>query len=408
MTRFYKDYLGGNYYFSKIFSYIISYIYNKDNFFKKRTIKYDVFSNYKNSLPLKKKRNINENQRKNIVVHFPTNEICYFYYHYFLYILLPQFTFLNNYEKKKIIDNIYLISNNINDSAKSHIYNKIKVENFNIIFCSNILPQKKYDYINSLTLFLENRFFLNLYNKEIHLNNEQRNDNKYQCNSNIRHNEEKKIYKNKLFPLKRKRNIWKNGKNNNLIFFNPNEINTFCNNFLYISYISNNSFEQNNIAFIRRKNILNPFVKYNTIIENINSKIHWIDHYSFYEFYSKAYLSFVNYRISILQNIVNTHYEKLRKSKSEKISLKKNKHTNTLRFFLKYKNLLLDSNIFFNFSKQIIYLDFKDGVSLYIKYLEGIEAASVFPKKQNRISLSIPINNIYRYNKKMIIKEMEK
>ncbi|ETB60228.1 hypothetical protein YYC_02551 [Plasmodium yoelii 17X] len=201
MTIFYKEHLGGNYYFSKIFSYIISYIYNKNNFFKKRTIKYDIFSNYKNSLGLKKKRNINENKKKNIVVHFPTNEICYFYYHYFLYILLPQFTFLNNYEKKKIINNIYLISNNINDTTNSHIYNKIKVENFNIIFCTHILPQTKYDYINNLTLFLENQFFINLYNKEIYLNNEQRNENKNQDNYNTRHHVEKKKKKKKIYFL---------------------------------------------------------------------------------------------------------------------------------------------------------------------------------------------------------------
>ncbi|VTZ68435.1 conserved Plasmodium protein, unknown function [Plasmodium chabaudi chabaudi] len=404
MTKFYKEYLGGDYYFSKIFSYIISYVYNKESFFKKRTLKYDLFSNCKNSLLLKRKRNVNVTKRKNIVVHFPTSEICYFYYHYFLYILIPQFTFLNNYEKKKIINNIYLISNQINDSATTHIYNKIKAEEFNIIFCSSILPREKYDYINNLTLFLENKYFLDLYNKETHLNNGQRKESKQQCSYNIRHNKGRKEYGHK------------NSRKNNLTFFNPNGINRFCNNFLYVSYISNNNFKQNKIAIVRRKNIFNSFIKYNTIVENINSKIHWINHYSFYEFYSKAYLSFVNYRMTILQNIVDTHFEKLRKSENKKVCLKKNKHTNILRLFLKYKDVLLNSSIFFNFAKQIIYLDFKDAASLYIKYLEALEKTSVLVNKQNSISLSLPINNddkncgdnICRYNKKMLIKEIQK
>ncbi|SCN59716.1 conserved Plasmodium protein, unknown function [Plasmodium chabaudi adami] len=404
MTKFYKEYLGGDYYFSKIFSYILSYVYNKESFFKKRALKYDLFSNCKNSLLLKRKRNINVIKRKNIVVHFPTSEICYFYYHYFLYILIPQFAFLNNYEKKKIINNIYLISNQINDSATTHIYNKIKAEEFNIIFCSSILPREKYDYINNLTLFLENKYFLDLYNKETYLNSGQRKESKQQCSYNIRHNKGRKEYGHK------------NNRKNNLTFFNPNEINRFCNNFLYVSYISNNNFKQNKIAIVRRKNIFNSFIKYNTIVENINSKIHWINHYSFYEFYSKAYVSFVNYRMTILQNIVDTHFEKLRKSENKKVCLKKIKHTNILRLFLKYKDVLLNSNIFFNFAKQIIYLDFKDAASLYIKYLEGLEKTSVLVNKQNSISLSLPINNddkncidnICRYNKKMLIKEIQK
>ncbi|SCM21297.1 conserved Plasmodium protein, unknown function [Plasmodium chabaudi chabaudi] len=404
MTKFYKEYLGGDYYFSKIFSYIISYVYNKESFFKKRTLKYDLFSNCKNSLLLKRKRNVNVTKRKNIVVHFPTSEICYFYYHYFLYILIPQFAFLNNYEKKKIINNIYLISNQINDSATTHIYNKIKAEEFNIIFCSSILPREKYDYINNLTLFLENKYFLDLYNKETDLNNGQRKESKQQYSYNIRHNKGRKEYGHK------------NSRKNNLAFFNPNGINRFCNNFLYVSYISNNNFKQNKIAIVRRKNIFNSFIKYNTIVENINSKIHWINHYSFYEFYSKAYLSFVNYRMTILQNIVDTHFEKLRKSENKKVCLKKIKHTNILRLFLKYKDVLLNSNIFFNFAKQIIYLDFKDAASLYIKYLEALEKTSVLVNKQNSISLSLPINNddknridnICRYNKKMLIKEIQK
>ncbi|CAD2103056.1 hypothetical protein YYG_02754 [Plasmodium vinckei petteri] len=404
MTKFYKEYLGGSYYFSKIFSYIISYVYNKDNFFKKRALKYDLFSNYKNSLLLKKKRNINVSKRKNIVIHFPTSEICYFYYHYFLYILIPQFTFLNNYEKKKIIDNIYLINNKINDSATTHIYNKIKAEDFNIIFCNTILPREKYDYINNLTLFLENKYFLDLYNKETNPNSEQINENKKQGSYNIRHNKG------------RKGNVHKNNRKNNLTFFNPNEINTFCSNFLYVSYISNNFFKQNRIGIVRRKNIFNSFIKYNTIIENINSKIHWINHYSFYEFYSKAYVSFVNYRMIILRNIVDAHFENLSKNINKKVCLKKNKHTNILRLFLKYKDVLLNSNIFFNFAKQIIYLDFKDAANLYIKYLEALEKTSVLSKKQNSTSLSLPINNgdknyidnICRYNKKMLIKEIQK
>ncbi|SBS94321.1 hypothetical protein PMALA_043050 [Plasmodium malariae] len=171
MIRIYKDHLKGSHHFSRVFLYIILHLCNKANFFKKRSEKNNLFNNCEKAFCLQKriineKKNRSKKLKKSVVVHFATSEISYFYFHYFLYIVLPKLHFLADYEKKKIIDNLYLINTNITDEdIQGHLYNKINEEGkcCSIIFCNDILPKEKYNYNNSLTIFLENASFLNIF-----------------------------------------------------------------------------------------------------------------------------------------------------------------------------------------------------------------------------------------------------
>ncbi|SCQ16202.1 conserved Plasmodium protein, unknown function [Plasmodium ovale] len=343
MIKIYKEYLGGTFYFSKVFSYIILYLYNKENFFKKRTIKNDFITNYKRSFLLKRSVLREKRKRKSLVIHVATSEISYFFYHYFVYILLPKLNFLSDNEKRKIIENVYIIGNSITDEdVKRHVYNKISIGSCNIIFCNNILPVEKYDYTNTLALFLENTYFKDLF---VNLQRERREKYnhllggkkcEYNCN----------IAKGKYYNL------------------DGNKVQVLCNNFLYVSYFPSKSINNHNFMIVRRKKDFNSFVQYNNIIQNINANIKWINHSSFYKFYSTAYVSFLNYRMNMFQHFIETAKKKNQKKKKK----------NFLHFFFKHKSRLINSNIFFDFTdKKIIYLDFKHAAHLYIKFLHLLE-----------------------------------
>ncbi|CRG99426.1 conserved Plasmodium protein, unknown function [Plasmodium relictum] len=369
MIKIYKEYFKGKYYFSNIFSYILLYLHNKENFFKKRANKNNLFNNFKKSFSLKKKV-INDKKKKNIVIHFPSEEISNFYFHYFVYMLLPKLNLSEN-DKKKIIDNVYLINNKIDENVNIYIYNKINQGNYNIIFCNKLLPKEKYNYTDTFLIFLENKYFLDLFMKI---------------------NKRKK--KRKHLFLKRKEKDF-NVINYNFYKLKKNKVDTLC-NCLYVFYLSSYNFKKQ--VIVKRNKSLDLLIKYNQITKEINSNIQWINHYSFYKFYSNAYLSFLNYRMHIFQNVI------------KKVIEKKKKKKNTLNVFLKIKNLTLNSNIFFEFiNKQILYVDFDHAADIYIKFLELYEKISLFSSVKNTSEHKISkINEKKNYNKTILIREMKK
>ncbi|CRG96762.1 conserved Plasmodium protein, unknown function [Plasmodium gallinaceum] len=368
MIKIYKEYFNGRYYFSNIFSYIILYLHNKENFFKKRTNKNKLCDNYKKSFSLKKKV-INDKKKKNIVIHFPSEEISHFYFHYFVYILIPKLN-LSEYDKKKIIDNIYLINNKIDENVKTYIFNKVNQSNCNIIFCNKLLPKEKYNYSGTLLMFLENKYFLDFF---------------------LKLHKKKKKKKKHLFLKRKEKNF--NRINNNFYNLKKNREDTIC-NYLYMFYLLNYNFKKQII--IKRNKNLELLTKYNQKIKEINNNIQWFNHYSFYKFYYNAYISFLNYRMLIFQSLME--------------NVMKKKKKNALYIFLKYKNLTLNSNIFFDFiNKQILYVNFNDAATLYIKFLQLFEKIALFSNIKNYSNYNISnINEKRKYNKNILIKEIKK
>ncbi|SBT87868.1 conserved Plasmodium protein, unknown function [Plasmodium malariae] len=389
MIRIYKDHLKGSHHFSRVFLYIILHLCNKANFFKKRSEKNNLFNNCEKAFCLQKriineKKNRSKKLKKSVVVHFATSEISYFYFHYFLYIVLPKLHFLADYEKKKIIDNLYLINTNITDEdIQGHLYNKINEEGkcCSIIFCNDILPKEKYNYNNSLTIFLENASFLNIF-------------------VNLYQRKRMKKAPQLLIRKDQKRHI--SCAKSQYYNFNRGKHLMVCNNCLYMFYFTRNHFNKCNIIIHKRNKNLRSFTIYDEIIKNINTSVQWARHYSFYKFYYTAYVSFLNHRINTFHNIMNMVINNKRQKKKK----------NILYLFFKYKKILFNSSIFYDFiNKKFICIDFCHAANLYIEFL----------KVQDRVNAAAGPNNCktsfhYRingrdekrnFNKKDLVKEMK-
>lgn len=364
MVKIYKDFLKGTSYFSGVYSYLFLCINNKGNFLQKRnTKKLKLFDNCKKSIRQKNQRNIldENNKKKNIVLYFPTNEISYFYYHYLLYILLPQLQFIKDEEKKQIVNNVYLINENLKEEIQNYIFNKINRSDFSIIFAHKILPPKQYDYNNTFVISLENKHFLDLF-----------------------------------LP---KKNKHKNGRvykkvNTTHIAKEECENNSIC-SALYSVYFSHYTFQQRAQLVRRRLSIEYPSIKKH--LENINTNILWYKHYSFYKFYEKAYISFFTYRMFLFANTIETIVKRKNRKRKRKIKIKittekkrerecdkerqkekqqkeKSKNTSlkniTLYTFYKLKKGVLNSKPFFDFIKQqVLFMDFKKAFHLYVTFM---------------------------------------
>ncbi|VWU48707.1 conserved protein, unknown function [Hepatocystis sp. ex Piliocolobus tephrosceles] len=390
MIQIYREHINGSYYFSKVFSYIILFMQNKTNFFKKRELKnLPLFNNCKNTFSVKKRKTINENQKKkNLVIHFATSEISYFFYNYFVYILIPQLNCLKECEKKKLIENIYLVDlNNVEKEQKTEhvIYNKIKLNICNIIFCNNILPHDKYDYNKTLALFLENTYFFDLFQRS--------------CIKQKIQNKKKLCSNEHLKKGKYINNIKTKYPN-----LSKNKTNIACNNFLYVTYFFQNNYNHKKKIIIKtRKKNLQLCIKYNNIIKEINKKIKWIKHSSFYKFYSTAYISFLKYRMQLFQHYVNKYIINQSKKKAKK---------NNIYLFFTYKLFLLYSNIFFDFiNNKIIYIDFNQASDIYIPFLTLQQTVYMLYNTNNNKTLYYCKNNgisdDHSISKKNLINEMK-
>lgn len=392
MIKIYKEYIRTENYFSTIFSYIILHLYNKDNFFKKRTNRNNLFGDLKKPFYLNKNKVIIQNniiKKKNLVLHFSTSQISYFYYHYFVYILLPKLNYLNSSEKNEIIENVYLINNNTHQDVRDYIYNKINQNERNIIFCNNFLPGENFNYTNTLGIFLENKYFLDLPFKN------------FKSTHNVRkHTYLKKNRHNNCIMLKKQ--IFNLNKKNQKNVIYPNT--------LYISYFFNNDYDKQCIKLIKRNKHLNTLLKYNHIINEINKNIQWFKHYTFYKYYTNAYINFLNYRMDIFYQYMNIF---VNKKKNIYIHTKGN-NNGIIYYFTRYKHVFLNSNIFFHFiNNQKVYLDFSTGADLYIKFLHLQEKIYNLSSIVNRDIFLLSsnyedVNNKTNYNKPNLIKEIKR
>ncbi|GAB65789.1 hypothetical protein PCYB_072910 [Plasmodium cynomolgi strain B] len=291
MITIYKEHLKGSHHFSRVFAYVLLNLRNKENFFKKRSLRGDpFFSNWEKSHYVKK-RTVNESRKKkkkkNLVIHFATSQISYFYFHYFVYILLPKLRCLSDCEKKNILENVYLVDRrNTDENVKGHIYNKIKQGGSNIIFSDHVLAKEEYDYTHTLGLFLENPFFMDILE-----------------NAKVR--KVRRQHAHSFKSINRQR-FWRNTQMSR--FHSDRSKNYFaCSSCLYGTYFwgSRHPSEYNVVTILKRKANLSAFKKCNEVIQDINNNVYWVNHHSFYKFYETAYVSFVYHRMSLLQSFVD-------------------------------------------------------------------------------------------------------
>lgn len=370
MITIYKEHLKGSHYFSRVFAYVLLSLRNKENFFKKRSVKGDpFFTNWEKAPYLNKRtvsdsrdcRNSRKKKKRNLVIHFPTSQISYFYFHYFVYILLPKLTCLSDCEKKKILENVYLVDRrNTDENVKEHIYNRIKQGVSNIIFSDHVLAKEKYDYTHTLGLFLENTFFMEIFE-----------------NAKVR-----KIRRQHAHSFKsiNKWSLWSNKKMNKL--YSDLSNNQFaCRSFLYGTYFwrSRHPSKYSVVNIVKRNTNLSAFEKCNEVIQDINNNVHWINHHSFYKFYETAYVSFVNHRMSLLESFVEMIIRKKRETPHGNVKRQKRRKQNLAYIFFKHKDFILNIRLFSDFvCKKAIYMDFDHAANLYMKYLQLLERVRCF------------------------------
>lgn len=341
-------------YFSDIYAYLLLCLREKESLLKKRrstertgnvtkiedwNLKYDSSRNHWRE----------QRRKRNVLIYFPTYELCYFCYYYFLYILLPKLK-IYEYEKKRIVDNIYLINNKIEEEQKKYMFNKINQNNYSIIFSSSIIPNSAFKYNSTFILGVENLYLLS----SIII--------------------KKKREHNKKLLMKKRKDA--HTTNNN------HRCNYMCNT-LYMCYITTNGLF-NKVQFVRRKAPSTVVNHYSDMVLDINNSIAWFKHSSLFKFYSDAYVSFLTYRMNLLKDTVKKDPPNKRGYRFKKINCS-----------------IFNSTIFFNFMhSNILFIDFKDAIQLYIEYLKIQD--EVESKREENIPMEKPLH------KTQIIKEIKK
>ncbi|KNA00416.1 hypothetical protein PVNG_01050 [Plasmodium vivax North Korean] len=367
MITIYKDYLRGSHHFSRVFAYILLSLRNKENFFKKRSVRGDsFFGNWEKSHYVKRALSDSrkKKKKKNLVIHFATSQISYFYFHYFVYILLPKLRCLSDCEKRNILENVYLVDRrNADENVKGHIYNKIKQGVSNIIFSDHVLAKEEYDYTHTLGLFLENTLFM-----EILENAKVRKVRRQHTLSFKSINRQPSLRDTQMSRLH-------SGRSKNEFA---------CSSCLYGTYFwrSRHPSEYNAVTILRRNAKLNAFQKCDEVIQEINKNVQWVNHHSFYKFYETAYVSFVNYRMSLLQSFVEMVMRRKGGCPGGEVGQekrKKKKKKNLAYIFFKHKDFIFNVRLFPDFvRKKAIYIDFDHAANLYLKYLQLLGKVSPF------------------------------
>ncbi|KJP88587.1 hypothetical protein AK88_01667 [Plasmodium fragile] len=370
MITIYKEHLKGSHHFSRVFAYVLLSLRNKENFFKKRSVKGDPFCNNWEKSHYVNKRTISESRKKkkkkNLVIHFATSQISYFYFHYFVYILLPKLKCLSDYEKKNILDNVYLVDRrNTDEDVKGHIYNKIKQGVSNIIFSDHVLAKEEYDYTHTLGLFLENNLFMNILE-----------------NAKVRNVRRRHAH---TFKSINRQHLWSSTQIMSRPYLDKTKNHFTCSSCLYGTYFWRSRHpSEYNVVNIRRRNAnLSAFQKCNEVIQDINNNVHWVNHHSFYKFYETAYVSFVNHRMSLLQSFVEMVIRRKKGSApppGEEVRQKKRIQNKNLSYiFFKHKDIILNTRLYPDFvRKKAIYIDFDHAANLYMKYLHLLERVRSF------------------------------
>ncbi|EUD68039.1 hypothetical protein C922_01651 [Plasmodium inui San Antonio 1] len=367
MITIYKEHLKGSHHFSRVFAYVLLSLRNKENFFKKRSLRGDpFFSNWEKSHYVKKRTlsdSRKKKKKKNLVIHFATSQISYFYFHYFVYILLPKLRCLSDCEKRNILDNVYLVDRRNNDeNVKGHIYNKIKQGVSNIIFSDHVLAKEEYDYTHTLGLFLENTLFMDILE-----------------NAKVRKVRRQHAH---CFKSITRQRLWSNTQMSRL--HSDRSKNHFaCRSCLYGTYFwrSRHPSEYNVVTIRKRNANLSAFEEFNEIVQDINNNVQWVNHHSFYKFYQTAYVSFLNHRMSLLQSFLEMVIRRYEGGTAggEVGQEKRKKKKNLAYIFFERKDYILNARLFPDFvTKKAIYIDFYDAANLYVKYLQLLERVSSF------------------------------
>ncbi|ANQ07533.1 Uncharacterized protein PCOAH_00017040 [Plasmodium coatneyi] len=392
MITIYKEHLKGSHHFSRVFAYVLLSLRNKENFFKKRSIRGDpFFSNWEKS-HYTNKRKVSENRkkrkRKNLVIHFSTSQISYFYFHYFVYILLPKLRCLSDCEKKNILDNVYLVDRrNTDENVKGHIYNKVKQGVGNIIFSDHVLAKEEYDYTHTLGLFLENTLFMDI------------------------------LENAKVRKVKRQHVHYSKSINRKNLYLDRSRNHFACSSCLYGTYFwrSRHPSKYNVVSILKRNANLSSFQKCNEIIQDINNNVHWVNHHSFYKFYETAYVSFLNHRMSLLESFVEMVIRRKGEAPEGEVRQEKRKKKKNLAYiFFKHKDFILNTRLFPDFvCKKAIYIDFDHAANLYVKYLQLLERVRSFSGCQREGGLAArkdenPANKSSDTKKKSLLREMKK